>query len=154
MKIDFDEGEPGFFEARAAIAVVHFAQNAELDVDARDLLEFLGEAASAHLNRPEFEALRAEHGIRGEVWPTFSVLKQLWRRTVGPSAVESSLSRQRSEALERAERAEHSAFEALAETAKVARERDQAISEATRLRREIDALEAERIEKGLVQTGD
>jgi hypothetical protein len=154
MKIDFDDGEAGFFEARAVLAVVEAARLAELDIAARDFLDFLSDSATTHVQRGEFSKLREAHGTGADVWPSFSVLKQFWRRTVGPSNLESSLSQQRSEALERAERAEHSAFEALAETAKVARERDQASAEAARLRREVDALEAERIEKGLVQTGE
>ena len=137
MRIDFEDGESGFFEARAVAAVVQVARTAELDADARDLLEFLSQSAARHVARTEFEGLRNKHGSSAEIWPTFSVLKQLWRRTVGPSTLESSLSQQRSEALERAERAEHSAFEALAETAKVARERDQALAEAARLRSDV-----------------
>ena len=115
MKIDFDNGEAGFFEARAVLAVVQAARVAELDIAARDLVDFLNDAASTHVQRDEFAKLREAHGIGADVWPSFSVLKQFWRRTVGPSNLESSLSQQRSEALERAERAEHSAFEALAE---------------------------------------
>ena len=154
MRIDFEDGESGFFEARAVAAVVQVARTAELDADARDLLDFLNESAASHVARAEFEGLRSKHGTGAEIWPTFSVLKQLWRRTVGPSTLESSLSQQRSEALERAERAEHSAFEALAETAKVARERDQAIAETARLRNEVAALDVERSAKGLSATGD
>jgi len=46
------------------------------------------------------------------------------RSLLGPNDRELALSRQRREAIDRAERAERSAFEALAETAEVGRERD------------------------------
>ncbi|MGH8596666.1 MAG: hypothetical protein ACREXT_08420 [Gammaproteobacteria bacterium] len=141
MKIDFDDGDAGFFEARAVHLVVRAAREAESHVDALPLLDFLQESAATHLARPEFGALRDRHGISGARWPSFSVWKNFRRRLFGPSPRESILSQQRSDALERAERAEHSAFEALAETARVERELVVARTEATRLQQEIHRLE-------------
>ncbi len=142
MKIDFEEDDAGFFEARALHLVVRAAREAEPDADARPLLDFLQEAAISHLARPEYQALGDKHGIGGTPWPSFSMAKHLWRRWLGPSQRESTLSQQRGEALERAERAEHSAFEALAETARVARERDQARAEVARLLQTIEKSSA------------
>ncbi|MGH8595307.1 MAG: hypothetical protein ACREXT_01465, partial [Gammaproteobacteria bacterium] len=113
--------------------VVRAAFAAEPDVDARSLLDFLQDSAKTHLARPEYGELRDKHGLGSAPWPSFSMTKHFWRRLFGPSQRESTLSQQRGEALERAERAEHSAFEALAETARVARERDQARSDLARL---------------------
>jgi hypothetical protein len=142
MKIDFEEGEAGYHEARALHILVSAALEAKLHPDAQPLLDFLRESATAHLSRPEYAALRETHGIGGAPWPTFSTLNHLWRRLVGPEQRESDLSQQRSEALTRAERAEKSAFEALAETARIGRERDQARSEVARLQQELATLTA------------
>jgi hypothetical protein len=137
MKIDFDDGEAGFHEARALHILVYAALEAKPHPDAQPLLDFLRESATTHLARSEYAALREKHGIGGAPWPTFSTLSHLWRRLIGPEQRESDLSQQRSEALTRAERAEQSAFEALAETARVGRERDQARAEVARLQQEL-----------------
>jgi len=141
MNIDFEMGEAGFFEARAVHRAVHAARGAVQDDGAREFLEFLDEAALAHLRRAEFQALREKHGLGDESsWPNFSMLKHFWRQTLGSSQIETNLSEQRSEALARAERAEHSAFEALAETARMERERDRALAEIAELKRELARL--------------
>jgi len=141
MNIDFESGEAGFFEARAVHHVAHAARGVVQDAGARECLDFLDEAALQHLKRPEFEALRAAHGLGDEsAWPNFSTLKHLWRQTLGSSQLETNLSEQRSEALARAERAEHSAFEALAEAARAERERDRARAEVAALERELARL--------------
>ncbi len=57
----------------------------------------------------------------------------VWRSIMGPSRREVRLSKQRIAALERAERAEAISFEALAETAKVGRERDEALKKLEEL---------------------
>ncbi len=137
MKIDFDAGEAGFFEARAVHRAVHAARGAVEEGAAREFLEFLDEAATLHLRQPEFTALREKHGMGDDYWPNFSMLKHLWRQTLGASQLESNLSEQRSEALARAARAEHSAFEAVAETARLERERDRALAEVARLKNEV-----------------
>ncbi|MBI2801663.1 MAG: hypothetical protein HYX63_15555 [Gammaproteobacteria bacterium] len=139
MKIDFDEGEAGFYEARALFSLTREARHVLHAHRDLELLQFLHDAAGEHMARGEFDGLRARVGISDEVWPSFSIIKHLWRRTVGPTDVETDLSEQRSAALERAERAERSVFEALAESAKLARERDEARAEALRLRQALAA---------------
>jgi hypothetical protein len=57
----------------------------------------------------------------------------VWRSIMGPSRREVRLSKQRIAALERAERAEAISFEAVAETAKVGRERDEALKKLEEL---------------------
>jgi hypothetical protein len=69
-------------------------------------------------------------------------MNQFWRRTLGPSQQEEELSAQRGEALERAERAEASAFDAMAEAAQVAHERDHWQAEAERLKAIVAQFEA------------
>ena len=142
MKIDFEEGEEGFFEARAVHRAVHDARSSITDDTARRVFDFLDEAASEHVKRAEFSELRDKHGTGDEVWPSFSVLKHLWRSTLGAAQTDTALSEQRSEALARAERAEHAAFEATAEAARLEHERDRAMAELKALRQEIDHLRA------------
>lgn len=61
----------------------------------------------------------------------------LWRKIFGPGRRELELSQQRQALIERCERAEASAFDALAETAEVGRERDDALAK-------LKSLEAEK----------
>ena len=143
MNIEFEDGEAGFFEARALHRAAQAARGASEDEGARECLDFLDEAALQHLQRPEFAALREQHGLGDHShWPNFSMLRHFWRQTLGASQLESHLSEQRSEALARAERAEHSAFDALAETARVERERDRALAELADARRELAHLKS------------
>lgn len=121
MDIRFGDGEEGYHEARALLGLLGLAEAADPAASAEiKLLDDLREAATRHCARPEFAALEATapapRDLARETW---------WRALLGPSRREVLLSAQRSEALERASRAERSAFEALAETARVARERDE-----------------------------
>lgn len=141
MNVEFDDGESGFWEARALYAMAtHYVVKSPQDGD-EALLDFLKDAALTHMNRPEYHKLREEVGISEPEWPSWSLVNNFWRRTLGPSRREEDLSEQRSAALERAERAERSAFEALAEAARVARDRDQLKAEIERLRQELAGLD-------------
>ncbi len=142
MKLDFDEGDAGFFEARSLHRFIKHARVSVQDDDMHELLEFMDEAANTHMRLSEFAALLDKHGTGDETWPNFSVLKHLWRQTIGSSQVEAGLAEQRSAALARAERAEQSAFEALAEMAKIERERDLARREVEKLRKELADLQS------------
>ncbi|MCB1745813.1 MAG: hypothetical protein H6977_05415 [Gammaproteobacteria bacterium] len=128
MHIEFAAGDAGFREAWALARIARLVQEygavGSAEVQLLDTLLALGDA---HIARPEFAELRAamgdvEDGIEEGAGDGF------WRSLFGPSRREVMLSEQRSAALERAERAERSAFEALAETARVARERDEALA--------------------------
>lgn len=68
------------------------------------------------------------------------LLCDAWRSFAGPSRREMELSRQRKELIERAEHAEASAFDALAETADIGRERDAAIERIRQLEQELARL--------------
>lgn len=142
MNIDFDDGESGFWEARTLYAMAtHYVVKSPQEGD-EALLEFLKDASLAHMNRAEYAVLREQVGISDPEWPTWSLVNNFWRRTLGPSRLEEDLSQQRSAALERADRAERSAFEALAETTRIGRERDQLKAEVERLRASVATLEA------------
>ena len=142
MNIDFDEAESGFWEARAVFAMAEqFAEHATRSGD-RELISFLQDSSVAHLQLPAYAALRETQGLRDTAWPSWSLLNQFWRRTVGATRAEEALSAQRSDALARADRAEHSAFDAFADSARVTRERDLLRAEVTRLNLTVAQLQA------------
>ncbi|MGE3772210.1 MAG: hypothetical protein AB7I32_04755 [Gammaproteobacteria bacterium] len=154
MNIDFDDGESGFWEARTLYAMAtHYVVKSPQEGD-EALLDFLKDAALSHMNRIEYAKLREEVGISEPEWPTWSLVNNFWRRTLGPSRLEEDLSQQRSAALERADRAERSAFEALAETARIGRDRDQLKAEVERLRKEVARLEEDLTGVGHREPGD
>ena len=143
MDIEFDDGDAGFWEARAVYAMAggfHPGQQREGD---GALVDFLKEASLAHMNREEYAALRAAAGVRDGEWPSWSLINQFWRRTFGASQLEEDLSAQRSEALARAERAERSVFDALAEAADLTADRDHWRAEAERLAAQVATLEVQ-----------
>jgi|LNFM01.1.fsa_nt_gb hypothetical protein len=154
MNIDFDDDESGFWEARTLYAMVtHYDPKSMREGD-EALLEFLKDAALSHMNRGEYAVLRERVGTAEPEWPTWSLVNNFWRRTMGPSRLEEDLSNQRSAALERADRAERSAFEALSETTRIGRDRDQLRAEVERLRAEVARLEADLTGVGYRQPGD
>ena len=128
MQIEFAAGDAGYFEAHALLQIVRHAQTQDPIASAEiQLLDALRAAAEATIARPEFGALRERVPDVAEP-PEDTGWLGWWRAVCGPSRREQMLSAQRIAALERAQRAEHSAFEALAETARVARERDAALA--------------------------
>lgn len=154
MNIEFDDGESGFWEARTLYDMaLHYVAKSQQAGD-QALLEFLKDAALSHMNRPEYAKLREDVGVSNPEWPDWSIVNNFWRRALGPSRLEEDLSTQRSAALERADRAERSAFEALAETTRIARERDRLKAENERLQQEITRLEAELTGVGYRIPGD
>ena len=143
MDIEFDNDEAGFWEARLVLAMATQFSGGTLREGDAALLSFLKDASLAQMNRTEYASVLKEAGIRDGVWPSWSLVNQLWRRTLGPSQLEEDLSAQRSEALERADRAESSAFDAMAEAAQTARERDHLQEEVDRLKAALKALETQ-----------
>ncbi len=121
MDITFASGERGFFEAFALIQIARLASERDPSgSDTIQLLDQLTAAGETYCARPEYAELRSrteESVVAGDDdgW---------WRGLFGPSRREVLLSEQRIAALERATRAERSSFEALAESTRLARERD------------------------------
>jgi chromosome segregation ATPase len=140
MKCEFSTGDAGYREARELLSMVKFiADNTVTGSHDIQLLDQLTAIATRHIERPEFAALRSAADERPDDRPFGARLSQTWRNLVGPSRSEMELARQRIEALERAERAERSSFEALAETARVGRERDELVAEVERLQAALEA---------------
>jgi hypothetical protein len=134
MEIKFADGEPGYYEAQALQAIARYADDSDpVDGSEIQVIDTLRAAGVAHTSLSEFDALRErerEHygaAIRSGAGESF------WRRLFGPSRREVRLSEERRVALGRAERAEQTSFDALAETARVARERDKALARVAEL---------------------
>ena len=141
MNIDFADGDLGFHEARALLAIAREATLDEFDDDAQAaVLDALKTAGEVHLARPEFAALRADFAVDASARGAAAQEDAWWGRLFGPTRREQQLAAQRSAALERAGRAELSSFEALAETTRVARERDAAHARIAELEIELHAL--------------
>ncbi len=137
MDIGFSHGEAGYHEARELKAMVRFVvNNTVAGTHDRQLLDRMERAADAQLARPEFAELRDREPQPVDDRRIASRVRAWWRELVGPTRRELDLAHQRIDALARAERAERSAFEALAETARVGRERDEALAR-------LQALEAQ-----------
>jgi len=138
MKIEFEPGAAGFREAthlQRLTRVYRTSQTGGSDMLA--FVENLEIQAGQHADREEFAGLREQ--LPAEDTPVVTS-RGLAKRVLGvifrPSPVEMELSAQRSEAMERAERAEALAFDAMAEMARTNQARDEALSR-------ISALEAE-----------
>ena len=141
MNIDFDDGDAGFHQARALLAIAREATlDAFNDEQQAVVLDALKTAGEVHLARAEFAALRAEFAIDASARGAAAEEDAWWARLFGPSRREQRLAAQRSAALERAGRAELSSFEALAETTRVARERDAARARIAELEIELQDL--------------
>lgn len=127
MKLQFEQGRAGFDEATEVLALVRLARE-EGSPGAHDqaLLDSLERAARGWLARPEYDSL-AGGGSEAPL-PARRGLRARLRAWLGPSRRELDLAAQRAAALERAARAERSAFEALAESARAAQERDEALA--------------------------
>lgn len=134
MHIKFAEGDSGFHEARSLLQIVRHVQAQDPSGSAvMQLLDVLREAAETHMERAEFAPQRAQAAALVDAHAERRGIGGWWRTLFGPSRREQMLSEQRSAALQRAQRAETSAFEALAETARVARERDAAVARVAAL---------------------
>jgi hypothetical protein len=146
MHIDFGSGLEGFQNARRLKLILDYyrsAHGAGYPEDA--FLAALERKIEEYLARPEFESLRnpetsAPFPEIAETNRWLAWFGDLWRALVGPSRRELELGRQRSQLLERAEHAELMAFEALAETADIGRERNELLAKLKTAERELEAL--------------
>ena len=142
MEIKFADGEAGFHEASALQAIGRYA----LDCDPTDsneiqVISTLQAAGVQHVKRAEFDSLRERLEKQSADTSKAGTGDSIWRILFGPSRRELLLSEQRSAALGRAERAEQSSFEALAEMARIARERDAALAQVAELEKSLNAAQ-------------
>jgi hypothetical protein len=146
MKIEFETDISGYQEARKfKLLIDSILKHEELDQSLKSLASSLQSQLQDFLSNPAFSEF--SDGAADELFsgshdepPGAGILKLL-RDLFGPSKREVELSKQRQTLIERAEHAETSAFEALAETADIGRERDQ-------LRERLKQLEAELTKSG------
>lgn len=138
MKIEFSEGDKGYAEAESILRLTRSLRATEASAK---MSEELSRRAFEHLAGSDTETARMNAIIACERPSWVARAAAVWHRLWGPSGRELELSRQRGEALERADRAEHSSFEALAEMARVERERDAALEELASLRQRAARLD-------------
>jgi hypothetical protein len=132
MKIEFEKDIAGFQEARKLKMILeHYAHSDATDKPTLLLIESIIEQIEIFISDPEFNSLIRDISIDDDAYRLqeessgfLSGLIASLRSITGPTKKEMLLSKQRQELLERAERAESMAFQALAETVKIARERD------------------------------
>jgi len=130
MKIEFETDINGYQEARKfKLLVDSIIKYEELDQSLKSLASSLQFQLQEFLSNPEFADFKdggSDELFAGSHEQTEpAAVVKLFRDLIGPSKREIELSKQRQTLIERAERAEISAFEALAETAEIGRERDQ-----------------------------
>ena len=137
MKIDFEKDINGFQNARKLKLILeHYQQSDIADRTTQLLIESLILQLDEFTTIPEFQKFNHTDEMdtsfldaAGKRDNFFTRLAAFWQVFKGPGTRELLLSNQRRELIERAERAEAIAFEAIAETAAVGRQRDAALNE-------------------------
>lgn len=138
MDIHFDRNAEDYQKARRLRAILKQCYASETDNENRSVIAALErqlESCLADSGLSQFSPSAQDDCVR----PSFSlvgIIMSLWHSIAGPGRREQELSKQRREQLERAEHAETSAFEALAEYAELKKTLEQA-------QRKIHELEAE-----------
>ena len=146
MKIDFEMDINGYYDARKfRILLESYVHSGSTDPLVLSLVEPLQQQLNDFLNRTEFKQFHNANGSEPDLSTSppvknNSLLMQFTaflNSITGPSRREMILSKQRQELIERAEHAEASAFEALAETAEIGSERDDILQKMKQLEQEI-----------------
>ena len=141
MKIEFETDINGYQQARKfKLLLDAIIKHEQLDPSLASLASTLLAQLNEFLAKPEFadfsDGNAEDHYTASHDESPAEGLAKLRRYLFGPSKRELELSKQRQTLIGRAERAEQSAFEALAETAEIGRERDE-------LRKKLKQLESE-----------
>ncbi len=140
MKLEFTTNEACYHKARMLKRLMSLIEIYELEAHFdQDLVDELNRELSRFMNQPEFSHLRDED-LEDIIRAKPTTLKDWLRSVFGPSRQEINLSKQREALIERAEHAENSAFEALAELADAAKEKDQALARVHELESELASL--------------
>lgn len=141
MKIDFEADINDFQDARRLKAILeYYTHSALADKNTQLFIESLLGQINHFVSGPAFSGFSQSFEFNGSEPDPESHEKTLlgkiysrWRRLTGPTRRELALSSQRHELIERAERAEVLAFEAIAETTEVGRQRDAALKKLREL---------------------
>ena len=142
MKIEFEKNIDGFQQARKLKMILeHYAHSDATDKPTLLLIETILEQIQTFTSDPEFKSFSQETRVEDDGYRLYENSRTFLNRLIsslrslaGPSKKEMLLGRQRQELLERAERAESMAFDALAETTEIARKRDELAAELSELR--------------------
>ena len=130
MKLEFETDINGYQEARKfKLLVDSILKHEELDQSLNSFATSLQQQLQEFLANPEFAEF-TDSGTDGLYTASHdesvgTSIHRFFSGLFGPSNREIELSKQRQALIARAEHAENSAFEALAETAEIGRERDQ-----------------------------
>ena len=145
MKIEFKTDINGYQEARKfKLLIDSILKHEDMDQSLNSLASSLQSQLKEFLSNPEFAEF--SHGGSDDLFTTShdeaagTRLVKLFRDLFGPSKREVELSKQRQQLIAWAEHAELSAFEALAETADVGRERDQIKEKLKQLEAELNKV--------------
>jgi hypothetical protein len=146
MKIEFETDINGYQEARKfKLLIDSILKHEKLDESLNSLASSLQEQLREFLSNPEFadftDGGSGDHYSASHDEDIGSSLIKSIRGLFGPSRREVELSKQRQELIARSEYAEQSAFEALAETAEIGRERDQLKEKLKQLEAKLAKLE-------------
>ena len=141
MDIHFDRNAEDIQKARRLRAILKQCYASEMDNENRSVIAALARQLESCLTDPGLRQYSpaAQDVMEDRVRSSFSpvgIIMSLWNFIAGPSHREQEISKQRREQLERAEHAETSAFEALAEYADLKKTLEQA-------QRKIHELETE-----------
>ncbi len=143
MKIEFETDINGYQEARKfKLLVDSILKHEKLDPSLNSLASSIQSQLQEFLSNPEFSNFK--DGADDELFTSrhdeseHSGFVKAIRDLMGPSKREIELSKQRQALIERAEHAEISAFESLAETAEIGRERDELRAKLKQLTNETD----------------
>ena len=149
MKIDFDLNLEGYQQAHRLRLLLDHCLAGEPDDVTRQLINDLKKQVEAFIARPELDEFRKApaSGSSVSVDSTgnfFNRISLLWSFITGPSRRELLLSRQRRELIERAEHAENSAFQALAESADIKKQNEDALLKIRSLEQELEKFRLEK----------
>lgn len=146
MKLEFETDINGYQEARKfKLLIDSILKHEELDQSLSSLATSIQEQLQEFLSNPEFADFTAgdSDGIftASHDESLGTSLHRFFSSLFGPSKREIELSKQRQALIARAEHAELSAFEALAETADIGRERDQLKEKLKQLEAKLEKTE-------------
>ena len=135
MKIDFAKNQEGYQQAQKFRLILTDYYNNNPAPETRSLIDDLIHQIDNFLSGLE----------ENDTAPSSSILDYLssfWNFLVGPSQRELELSKQRKALIERAEHAESSAFEALAETSEIKQEYEKVQQKIRELEQELARIKA------------
>lgn len=145
MKIDFDLNLEGYQQAHRLRLLLDHCLADEPDNVTGQLINDLKKQVDAFIARPELDEFRKAPGSGRSVTvdSTGNFLNRislLWSFITGPSRRELLLSKQRRELIERAEHAENTAFQALAESADINKKNEDAVDKIRILEQELEKI--------------